>query len=195
MQNIDFYNGTNMKNVPPQFSAQDPEYFTRIAKIHYKEQERARRKASRMLSFIIALCIICFTAGLMIGIKFSGADKEIMDKQTMQAMSTLGENVKNMIQKNTVSEGKTTTSTKKLFPKKDFPYVIRVGKELTKMKSQEIANFLSNNGHTVIISKGKKDFNVYTGPYRSADDAQSSVKTIKGYSKSEWFSHARIMQR
>lgn len=195
MQNIDFYNGTNMKNVPPQFSVQDPEYFTRIAKIHYKEQEKARRKASRMLSFIIALCIICFTTGLMIGIKFSGSDKEIMDKKTMQAMSTIGENVKDMIREHTISGKKTTVSTKKLFPKKDFPYVIRVGKELTKLKSQEIANFLSNNGHTVIISKGKKDFNVYTGPYRTADEAQSSIQTIQKYSKTEWFSHARIMQR
>ena len=195
MQNIDFYNGTNMKNVPPQFSVQDPEYFTRIAKIHYKEQERARKKASRMLSFIIALCIISFTTGLMIGIKFSGSHKEIMDEKTMQAMSTLGRNVKDMIREHTISEKNTTGSTKKLFPKDDFPYVILVGKGLTKMKSQEIANFLSNNGHTVIISKSKKDFNIYTGPYRTADEAQSSITTIKGYSKAEWFSNARIVHR
>lgn len=197
MQNIDFYNGKRMKNIPPQFNVQDPEYFTRAANIHHREQEKTRRKASRMLSLIIALCIISFTAGLIIGIKFaSGSKKEIVDERTRQAVSSFGNNVKNLIRENPLKDtvNKLTTRSK-LFPKKDFPYVIRVGKEFDKANSQKIASFLSNRGHTVIISKNKKNFNIYTGPYRTSDEAQSSIKSIRNYPKPDWFPEVRIVKR
>ena len=197
MQNIDFYNGKRMKNIPPQFDVQDPEYFTRAANIHHREQEKTRRKASRMLSLIIALCIISFTAGLIIGIKFaSGSKKEIVDERTRQAVSSFGNNVKNLIRENPLKDtvNKLTTRSK-LFPKEDFPYVIRVGKEFDKANSQKIASFLSNRGHTVIISKNKKNFNIYTGPYRNSDEAQSSIKRIRDYPKPDWFPKARIVKR
>jgi hypothetical protein len=197
MQNIDFYNGKSLKNIPPQFNVQDPEYFTRAANIHHREQERTRKKASRMLSLIIALCIISFTTGLIIGIKFAaGSKKEIMDERTRRAVSSFGNNVKNLIKENPLKDtvNKLTTRSK-LFPKKDFPYVIRIGKEFNKSNSQKIASFLSNKGHTVIISKNNNHFNIYTGPYRTSDEAQSSIKRISDYSKPDWFPEARIVKR
>jgi hypothetical protein len=149
-----------------------------------------------MLSFIIALCIISFTAGLIIGIKFaSDSKKDIVDEKTRKAVSNIGHKVSNLIKEDTPAVPEKGKTTGKLFPKKEFPYVIRIAKGLDSGRSQEIAGFLSGKGHTVIISRNKKDCNLYTGPYKNITLAQTSLKSINGYSNPEWFSKAAIMRR
>ena len=81
MQNIDFYERKNIRVMPPQFTdTYDPEYLPRVAQSTPREMERVRRRASRTFFLISALCIISFTAGIVIGIKFTGGtQREIVD--------------------------------------------------------------------------------------------------------------------
>lgn len=197
MQNVDFYSGKINKNIPPQFNTQDPEYFTRMAYTHKKDEEKSHKRVSRMLSFIIALCIISFTTGLVVGIKFgSGSKKEIMDESTRKAVSDIGQKVTSLIKEKPKKTGADAAKDSgRFFPKNEFPFVIRVGRGLDKGESQKIAGYLSGKGHTVIISKYKQNFNLYTGPYENMASANSSLEKMKDYSNKEWFSDARVLQR
>ncbi len=183
MQNVDFYSGKTLRDIPPQFSKEDPEYFARMANVHTKEEHKSMTRASRMLSLIISLCIISFTAGLVVGIKFaSSSGKQIMDKQTMDAVSNIGQKVSKFVKED--SEAKSpaaNTSGKKLFAREDFPYVIRVGTLFNKSQSQEIAGIISNHGDTVILSKDSGNYKIFVGPYRDYKDALESVNKIKTY--------------
>ncbi|MBN2401562.1 MAG: SPOR domain-containing protein [Spirochaetes bacterium] len=183
MQNVDFYSGKIVRNFPPQFNREDPEYFAKLAKINLKEEHKTMRKASRILSLIIALCIISFTAGLAVGIKFaSGSNKEIVDEQTRVAVTNIGQKVTNLIKENPVAKSGTPKNEKRLFAKEDFPYIIRVGGQFNKADSQKIAGIVSGQGHTVILSKDGTGFNVFVGPYRNQEEAQANLMKVKTYS-------------
>jgi hypothetical protein len=180
MQNIDFYSGKIVKDFPPQFNREDPEYFAKLAKINIKEEHKTMTKASRMLSLIIALCIISFTAGLVIGIKFaSGSNKQIVDQQTKEAVTDIGQRVTNLIKESPGSKSSPVESEKKLFAKEDFPYIIKVGKQFSKSESQQIAGIISGRGHTVILSKDNSSYKIFVGPYRTQEEALENLKKIK----------------
>ena len=182
MQNYDFYSGKMTRGLPPQFSREDPEYFARLASVNSREESRKFKRASRILSLIIALCIVSFTAGLIVGIKFaSGSDKEIMDRQTKEAVNGLGHRVKELINEKKDGNSDTAGDNKKIFSREEYPYVIRIGKEYTKDKSQEIASLISSNGHTVILSKNNSRYKIFVGPYRNQTDAEESLKKINTY--------------
>ena len=194
MQNIDYYSGKNIRDISPQINTQDPEYFTRLASMQFKEDEKNKRRANRMISFIIALCIVSFTLGLVVGIKFaSGSKKEIIDEGTRNAVSNIGNKVSKFINKDSMEKG--SSLNKRLFPLEEFPYVIRVGKQFSKARSQEVANYLSNKGHTVIISKNNKIYRIYIGPYRNHSEAEISLKNISSYSSNRFFSNLGIFKR
>lgn len=183
MQNLDFYSGKIVRNFPPQFSREDPEYFAKLAKINSKEEHKTMRKASRILSLIIALCIISFTAGLVVGIKFaSGSNKQIVDEQTREAVTDIGQRVTNFIKDGHGTKSNIPENEKKLFAKEDFPYIIKVGGQFNKTESQQMAGIISGKGHTVILSKDGINFNVFVGPYRNQEEALSSLNKIKTYS-------------
>lgn len=195
MQNFDFYTGKQMKNAPPQFGVQDPEYFTRLAATDSRDQERSRKKATRMISFVIALCIISFTTGLVVGIKFAAAPgKDIVDARTRKAVSNIGEKVTGLM-KDTTPRAANAEVKKNLFPKDDFPYVIKIGRDYDAPRSQEISAFLSGHGHTVILSKNEKHYRIYTGPYKNLKDAEISLKKITAYNSKGLFSQAAILKR
>ncbi|MBN2039273.1 MAG: SPOR domain-containing protein [Spirochaetes bacterium] len=182
MQNYDFYSGKMTRELPPQFSREDPEYFARIANVSSKEESKKIKRASRILSLIIALCIVSFTTGLIVGIKFAaGSNKEIMDRQTKDAVNDIGHKVKELINERNDSSITSSVNDKKMFSKEEYPYVIKIGKEYTKVKSQEIANIISNNGHTVILSKNDSAYKVFVGPYRNQTDARNALKEISSY--------------
>jgi hypothetical protein len=182
MQNFDFYSGKIVRDFPPQFNREDPEYFAKLANIGSKEDHKTMTKASRMLSLIIALCIISFTAGLVIGIKFaSGSNKQIVDQQTKEAVTDIGQRVTSLIKETPGSKSNASESDKKLFAKEDFPYIIRVGKQFSKSESQQLAGIISGYGHTVILSKDNGSYKIFVGPYRNQEEALESLNKIKTY--------------
>ncbi len=193
MQNIDFYERKNIRTVPPHFADDfDPEYFPRVAQNTPREAERIRKKASRTFFFITALCIISFTAGIVIGIKFTGgAQREIVDKKTFNAVADIGRNFSLL-----ANEAPSVPAQQdNLFPKTSYPYVIRVTSEHDRDMSKKIAGFLSRRGHTVILSRNKSLYRIYVGPYRSGEDAKEALKKISGYKKYSLAENTLIIKR
>jgi len=192
MQNIDFYEGNNTKNTPLQFSTHDPEYFSRMSSAHIKQTQNSQKKASRMIFFIASLCIITFTTGLAVGIKFAGGSKrEIIDKQTYDAVSSLKTKLSNIID----HAGTQEKSADKIFPKSQYPYVIKIGNDYSKIKSKEIASYLSSKGHTVILSKNMKKYRIYAGPYKNHKNANSARKTLSSYTEFSLSANIKIIKR
>src|SRR5208337_3829025 len=102
MQNIDFYERKNSRAATPHLDDFSPEYFPRLAQKATREADRIRKKASRTFFLISSLCIISFTIGIVIGIKFAGgAPREIMDKNTFAAMTDMGKKISTIVTENT----------------------------------------------------------------------------------------------
>jgi len=196
MQNIDFYSGKASRDTGPHFSAEEPEYFSKMANVHSKEEEKSMKRATRMLFLIVALCIISFTMGLVIGIKYvNGSQKDIVDVRTKKAVDDIGNKVANLIKESTVKELNAAPVKKNLFSRTQFPYAIKIPGEFNKAKSQEIANFLSNKGQTVVLSNNKGKYRVFIGPFRNMDEAGTTLGSIKKYSGPKYISMAEIVKR
>lgn len=194
MQNMDFYSRKMEKNFPPQFDAQDPEYFSRIGDSYHNEMERSKKNASMMTALIIALCIISFTTGLVVGLKFAGGKQnEIVDEHTRKTMSNIGKKMTSLVSENANAKTAATGAKKNLFPREEYPYVIKIGNEFDVTKSQEIAGLLSSKGHTVILSKYKENYKIFTGPFKNLNDAEISLKNIQ--SNKSWTENTSIIKR
>jgi hypothetical protein len=193
MQNIDYYERKNIRTIPPQFEeSYDAEYFPRIAQNTPREVERVRKKASRLFFLITALCIISFTAGIIIGIKFTGgAQRQIVDKKTFNAVTDISKKFSSFATEKPAQQ----ETGENIFPKNNYPYVIRVSEEYDYAMSQKIAGFLSRRGHTVILSKNDAKYRVYIGPYRNGTDAEEALKKISGYKKYSLAENTRIIKR
>ncbi len=192
MQNIDFYNGKNIRENPHQINRNDPEYFSRMSKFHYKEEARKKKHASRVIFVIAALCIISFTTGIVIGIKFAGgSNRKIVDEKTFKAVSGIRSKVTNIFNRNKNVEKFKSAS----FPKEEYPFVIKIGNGFSSNKSQKIADFLSNKGHTVILSRDRDQFQIFTGPYKNQKEAEIILKKFSVYSKNLLASNIKILKR
>jgi hypothetical protein len=193
MQNIDFYERKNIRVMPPQFTdTYDPEYLPRVAQNTPREMERVRKKASRAFFLISALCIISFTAGIVIGIKFTGGtQREIVDKKTFNAVASIGKSIPFLNQEKQPAAG----SRADMFPKTAYPFVIRINQEYDNAESQKIAGFLSHRGHTVILAKNNGKFRIYVGPYKTEEVAGESLKKISSYNKYSLAENTRIIKR
>ncbi len=193
MQNIDFYSGNNMRQAGNQFNTADPEYFNNVAEFHNRHEEKYRKKANRMLSFIIALCIISFTTGLAVGIKFtSGSEREMVDPGTRKAMSDISKKVTGMVKK---AGAEHTVSTAQMFPRNTYPYIIKIGSEFQKQDAEKIATRLSTDGYRIILSQKDSGYRMYAGPFKSVSDAKKSLKKILQYSENGLFSNATVLKR
>lgn len=196
MQNIDFYSGKTLREIPSGFNREDPEYFASMANGHSKDEERSMKRATRMLFLIVALCIISFTTGLVIGIKFAaGSNKEIVDEHTKKAVDDIGKKVANIIKDGTTTDLNAAPASKDIFSREQFPYAIKINGEYSQPKSQDIAGFLSGKGQTVILSKNNEKYRIFLGPYRNLDEASVSLKKIKGFSGDEYITKAVIIKR
>jgi preprotein translocase subunit SecF len=192
MQNIDFYEKKNIRLDPDLIYSQDPEFYSRTTKNMPSQADKNRKKASRMIFFISALCIISFTAGIIIGIKFAGGtERQIVDRNTFIAISDIKHRVSSLLKE---EEGD-KTAVKNPFPKTSYPFVIKVNEEFDRSGSQKVARFLSQKGHTVILSKSGSNYKIYIGPYKSEDDAKRSMKKISSYSQFSLASNCKIMKR
>ncbi len=189
---MDFYDGRHLRDLPPQFDRFDPEYFSRLAGSLERENERSRRKATRMITFIAVLIIISFTTGLVIGIKFAGgSDRKIMDDQTLNMMNNIGEKMSEVV-KDVTGNAKPAIQ---LYPKNDYPFVIQLAKEYSETDLKPVAQFLSSKGHTVIVSKNKQTYKIFTGPYKTETDARKSLSEISLYKQYAISTNAQIIKR
>jgi len=192
MQNMDFYDGRHLRDLPPQFDKFDTEYFSRTSGSVERENEKSRKKATRTITIIVGLIIISFTAGLVLGIKFAGgADKKIVDDHTLSAMSNLGERMSDAV-KDVTGNAKPANQ---IYPKIDYPFVIQLGKEYSESDLKPVAQFLSSKGHTVIVSKNNQNFKIFTGPYKTESDARRSLSEISLYKQYAIATNAQIIKR
>ena len=189
MQNFDFYSGAQNRNMSFEFDSQDPEFYARSERLIPNDPEQSRRRASRMLFIICAMCIISFTTGLVIGIKFAGGnDRELVDPRTSQAVTDLGSRVSKLVgrEKATVSE---------LYPREEYPWVVRIGNDFTRDESRKLADFLSTKGHTVILSRNGEKFRLFAGPFKSKDEAQKNLDELAGYKQYSLAQGIKILKR
>ncbi len=189
MQNIDLYEGRHHSGRIPFPDRQDPEFYTRLASDISHDNDRLQKKASRLLFFITALCIISFTAGLIIGIKFAGGEKrELVDNNTRKAVSDIRNRVSGMVANHNqaipIKEKDEKKDEKKVsYPKEQYPFVISLGEKMDDMTSRKLARYLSSRGHTVILSKQSGGYQIFVGPYKNEKSAKLSLKKIDGYSE------------
>lgn len=193
MQNIDFYSGKETRVMNNPAILHDADNVARLDAMYRKEAHKNNKRASRMLSLIIALCIISFTTGLVMGLKFaSGSQAAIIDNQTAGVLSNMRNKVTAMIKQEDRIE---RTAPKAVFPKNEYPFVIRIGRDFNIKESKEVSQFLSNNGHTVIVSQKNQSYKLFVGPYKSQSDADAAVKILRDYRKKSWFDRAEIVKR
>lgn len=189
---MDFYDGRHLRDIPSQFDKFDAEYFSRTSGTIERENERSRKKATRIITFIAALIIVSFTTGLIIGIKFAGgADRKIVDDQTLNAMNNIGEKMSEVV-KDVTNNAKPANQ---IYPKVEYPFVIQLGKEYSENELKPVAQFLSSKGHTVIVSKNNQNFKIFTGPYKTETEARKSLSEISLYKQYAISTNAQIIKR
>ncbi len=180
MQNIDFYDRKNLRPNSAAFAYQpEAEYFSMPGvKSQPREIEPRGNPASRMMFIITALCIISFTAGMVMGLKFAGgAKREIVDKKTAKVMSGLGNRVTDLIPKQSVAPAPVKQAENK-FPKEEYPYAIKLDKARETAAAEKIATRLSERGFRVILSRQGTRTRVYVGPYKTSDEASQMLKKL-----------------
>lgn len=192
MQNMDFYDGRHLRNLPPQFDKADPEYFSRATRSIEKEHDSNHNRAIRLLTLITALIIVAFTTGLVIGIKFAGgSDRSIVDEKTFNTMSNISAKMSDIV-KDVSGQNK---QANKLYPKDEFPFVIQLAKEYSESDTKTVAQFLSSKGHTVIVSQNKDNYRIYTGPYKTETEARRTLLEISLYKQYAISANAQIIKR
>ncbi|HOP62212.1 MAG TPA: SPOR domain-containing protein [Spirochaetota bacterium] len=192
MQNMDFYEGRHLRDIPSQYDRVDPEFFTRGAMPNGREHDHHGKKATGMFTIITALIIVSFTAGLAIGIKFAGgSDRKIVDDRTMNAVSNISARMSEAI-KEASSSGKTASE---VYPKSEYPFVIQLSQKYGEDEIKNVARFLSGKGHTVIVSQNKGSYRIFTGPYKTELDAKKSLSEISLYRQYAISTNAQIIKR
>jgi hypothetical protein len=193
MQNMDFYEGRNIRCMTPQYEKVDTEFFSKTSKVHEIEQERTRKKAVRLLSFITALIIISFTTGMVMGIKFAGgAERQIIDENTYNAVTNISTRLSDIVKE---AGSSTAKPADMVYPKNEFPFVILVGKDYNESEFKPVARYLSTKGHTVIVSKNENNYRLFTGPYKTENDARKALTEISLYKEDPFPANAQIIKR
>jgi len=180
MQNIDLYSGSS-KNAHkmPQFTIYESDFFNRVREKPSAEQERFSKKASRIIFVIAALCIVTFTTGLVVGLKFAGGkNTPIVDETTSElisrGVSSVSTSVSNIMNRD--------SERNRSYPASEFPFMLRVGTAYTEEKARELANYIYTKGYVakgsvVFLPKDKENsklHNIYVGPYKSESEVRQS---------------------
>ena len=197
MQDMDLYTGKQNSYFVPQFDTADPDYFSRTGEMREHDAVNHHKKATRLIAFVAALCIISFTTGLVTGIKFAGGkEKSLLDPHTQQAVSSIGQKVAGSQSAQAAEAADPAAAgVKQNYPKADYPWVIRIGNEYSKDRVSELANALSAKGHSMVISRYEQNYRLYAGPFRTKESAEMSLQKIKGYNDSRWQNNAVILKR
>jgi len=204
MQNVDFYQNRSLKRNSSSWGKEKKTFLPQQTKLRLQEEDNIFKSATHLIFIIIALCIISFTTGLALGIKFAGgSQKEIIDQKTYQAVtetvSSLGSKVSTFIDSSKELTGPLPTAENQAqaeaFPTQEYPYVIKVGKTYDQSASQKVADFLSEKGHRVIISKKEDKYRVFAGPFRDQAQAKISLKELSTYKNFLIAHNSKILKR
>jgi hypothetical protein len=139
--------------------------------------DTVQNRATRLLFIITALCIISFTAGLVLGIQFNNGDRELVDKQTISALAGF----KNKMGGLTESGNNAKQETPSSYPREQFPFVILIGEKIPTDSSESLISYFSSRGHRVIKLKQQNGMSLFIGPYENEDTAKLSLKKIQSY--------------
>jgi len=132
MQNFDFYQ--NNKSHYNDFVTQDLQHYT-IAQ-NTIPHTHSQRNAHRMLAAIIALIIISFTAGIVVGIKFAtGNTRTIIDPQTKIALSNAAQKAKTIM----------APQKKPQFTKTEYPFTIKIGNTFSRSNFVNLSCLVSSS--------------------------------------------------
>ena len=197
MQNMDLYSGhSNNAHKMPSFTVYESDFFNRVREKPLVEQDRFSKKASRIIFIIAALCIVTFTTGLVVGLKFAGGkNTPIVDPATSELISKGVSSVSNMMSKDS---GQT-----KSYPVSEFPFLLRIGSSYTKDKATELANYVHTKGYVakgsvVFLPKDKGNsnlYNIYVGPYKSESEVKQSKQKFDTDSKFTASNNINIIKR
>jgi len=196
MQNIDLYSGNNNTYKMPPPVTHGADFFSKMREKTPVEQDRLSKKTSRIIFVIAALCIVTFTTGLVVGLKFAGGkNTPIVDETTSELISKGVSSVSNMINKDS---GKTGS-----YPASEFPFLLRIGTSYTKDKATELANYIYVKGYVakgsvVFLPKDKENsslYNVYVGPYKSESEAKQSKQKFGADNKFTASNNINIIKR
>jgi hypothetical protein len=204
MQDLDFYIKQNTSSYPPpqMLNSQDPDYFMKASRSIQHNEQRSEHRASRLIALVTVWCIGAFTGGLVVGLKFAGGpDKQILDPHTQKAVSDIRSSVSTMIAENdkpTTPPVENLTATKpvsELYPKAEYPFVLRIGTLFSETDSKAAADFLSKKGYTVIMAKQDGKYKLYSGPYKTESEASQTLKKILAYKDQTYYKNAVLLKR
>lgn len=213
MQNMDYYSGNSHPHLQPDFVSRDPEYFSRMTRNNADESTRKKNRATRYLVVVLGLCIVSFTTGLVVGIKFSGGkEREIVDPVTRQAVSGAYDKVSGAVRNSAVEDKSgVSTSTKdknatkssediskaeiSSFPRNEFPFAIRIGNKYSPEHAFDIAKYLRKKGHRVVLARHNGFVRVYAGPYKTQKIAESNLNRMNYYTDHKLFHNMLILER
>ncbi|HPA63338.1 MAG TPA: SPOR domain-containing protein [Spirochaetota bacterium] len=187
MQDFDLYVKKQGGYSPAYFENPDIEYHSRGAEV-IKNNEKKHGNFNRTLTIAAALCIISFTAGMVVGIKFTGdPNKPIVDEKTMQAVNEL----KSLVSKNPDQ----IQSTSDVYPKEEYPFAVKINETMSLDDSKKAADALSKRGHTVILAKNGEDYNLFIGPFKTMENAESSLQKIREYKEYAFCRNSVVIKR
>ena len=194
---MDLYSGHNSNiHKMPSFTAYESDFFNRVKEKPPVEHGRFSKKASRIIFVIAAICIVSFTTGLVLGLKFAGGkNTPIVDEATSELISKGVSSVSNIMNKDS---GQT-----KSYPVSEFPFLLRIGNSYTKDKATEVANYVHTKGYVakgsvVFLPKDKGNgslYNIYVGPYKSESEARQSKQKFDADGKFTASNHINIIKR
>lgn len=187
MQDFDLYVKKQGGFSPAYYENPDIEYHSRGADV-IRNNDKKQGNFNRTLTIAAALCIISFTAGMVVGIKFAGdPNKPIVDEKTMQAVNDL----KSLVSKNPDQ----IQNTSDVYPKEEYPFAIKISEPMSLDRSKSAADALSKKGHTVILAKSGEDYNLFIGPFKTKETAESSLQKIREYKEYTFCRDSVVIKR
>ena len=176
--------------------AYESDFFNKTREKTPVEQGKFSKKASRVIFVIAALCIVTFTTGLVVGLKFAGGkNTPIVDETTSELISRGVSSVSGIVNRDS---GKA-----KSYPVSEFPFLLRIGTSYNKDKAVELANYVHTKGYVakgsvVFLPKDKGNnslYNIYVGPFKSESEAKQSKQKFEADNKFTASNHINIIKR
>ena len=113
------------------------------------------------------------------------------DEKTYNTMNSISSKMSGLVKEISGENRQANT----LYPKDEFPFVIQLGKEYSETDTKNVAQFLSSKGHTVIVSKSRDNFRIFTGPYKTENEARKTLTEISLYRQYAISANAQIIKR
>jgi hypothetical protein len=193
MQNFDFFTGMPDRSYNPSYENREIDFLVKNNSSNFiNDKDKQKNKVAFMAFVLCTVAIIAFTGGLVVGLKYGGKDKPIIDETTQRSINNLKAKVTSTFE----SDKEEYIKEKSSFPAGDYPFAIRISGEFDMKNSQNIAEVLSAKGHTVILSKtDSSKYKVFVGPYKTHDEASKILKTLDTNEDTKHLAKMNIIKR